>query len=440
MDTMIAAERRRYHRPMNATAPHDERIAEAYLYAFAVHDLARTRWNATQNAANPNRFDVNTLSHARRLLDHRDRWITMPNNDTLYSIAWLDLSGGPVTFAYPAMDERYFSFAFLDPWTDNVACVSRRTVGGEARTLWLAPPGWTGEAPAGATPMRMASNDLWLLGRVLVDGAADVPAVHALQDSMRLDAPGVSRPWRAVPAERDARAFLTFAAEALGRNPVPTRDAALLERVAAVGLVPGEPDPWSRLDEPMREAWTRLMPELRRQLRPGDPSRRSVVGPNWFSGLDHIGRYGEDHGYRAMIALLGLGALERAEAIYATCGQDAGRHALDGTRPCTLTVPADLPVGAFWSLSMYRMEPDGRGFFVDNPIDRYTIGDRTPGIEREADGSLVIRLQHEAPADARGRANWLPAPEGRYVLNWRLYEPGEGLLTRRTPLPAVQAD
>jgi hypothetical protein len=134
-----------------------------------------------------------------------------------------------------------------------------------------------GEAPPDAVPMRMASNDLWLLGRVLVDGAADVPAVHALQDAMRLEAPAVSRPWRAVPAERDARAFLAFAAEALGRSPVPARDAALLDRIAGVGLVPGEADPWSRLDEPTREAWTRLMPELRRRLRPGDPSRRSVV-------------------------------------------------------------------------------------------------------------------------------------------------------------------
>jgi hypothetical protein len=86
---------------------------------------------------------------------------------------------------------------------------------------------------------------------------------------------------------------------------------------------------------------------------------------------------------------------------------------------------------------MYRMEPDGRGFFVENPIDRWTIGERTPGIERETDGSLVVRLQHEAPADACGRANWLPAPDGRFVLNWRLYEPGEGLLSRRYALPGV---
>jgi hypothetical protein len=361
----------------------------------------------------------------------------MPNNDTLYTLAWLDLSAGPVRFAYPAMGERYYSFAFLDPWTDNAALVSRRTHGGDARTLWLAPPGAHGEPPAGDTPLRMAANDIWLLGRVLIDGAPDLPAVHALQDAMRLDAPAVSRPWAAVPDERDARAFLALANEALGRNPLPARDAALLARVAPIGLVPGAPDAWSALDDATRDAWTRLMPELRRRIRPGDPARRSTVGPNWFSGLDHIGRFGGDHAYRATIALLGLGALPREEAIYATCAQDLDGHRLDGANAYALVVPADLPVGAFWSLSMYRMEADGRAFFVDNPIARYTMGDRTPGIVREADGSLVVRLQHAPPRDDAARANWLPAPDGRFVLNWRLYEPGEGLLSRRYPLPGL---
>ena len=433
-----SAEERTLPMPDTTALPDlDERIAEAYLYAFAVHDLARTRRHATQDPANPARVDVNALSHARRLLGPRDRWITMPNNDTLYTIAWLDLSAGPVRFAYPAMGRRYFSFAFLDPWTDNAALVSRRTHGGEARTLWLAPPGWQGTPPEGDTALRMAAHDVWLLGRVLVDGAPDLPAVHALQDAMRLHAPAVSRPWSSEPDERDPRAFLALADEALGRNPVPARDAALLARVAPVGLVPGAPDAWSGLDDATREAWIRAMPELRRRIRPGDPARRTSVGPHWYSGLDHIGRFGDDHAYRATIALLGLGALPREEAIYATCAQDLDGRRLDGANAYTLTVPGDLPVGAFWSLSMYRMEADGRAFFVENPIGRWTIGDRTPGIVREPDGSLVIHLRHAAPDGDAARANWLPAPDGRFVLNWRLYEPGEGLLSRRRALPGV---
>jgi hypothetical protein len=417
----------------------DARVAEAFVWGFPVHDLARTRWNATQNPANPKRFPVNTLSHARRLLGPGDRWITMPNNDTLYTIAWLDLSAGPVTLALPDFGSRYWSFALLEPFTDNAACVSRRTCGGgAARTLWIAPPDWHGEAPAGAQALRMPANDLWLLGRTLVDGEADVPAVHALQDAMRLDAPPVARPWAIEPDEADPQRFIAFTAEALGRNPIPARDAEVAARAAEVGLTAGDPDAWERLDDATRAAWLRLMPDRRRLLRPPAAARAAVAGPGWISGADHIGRFGEDRAYRAFISLIGLGALEREEAIYATCGSDLEQHKLDGRNAYRLTVPADLPVGAFWSLSMYRMEPDGRAFFLENPIRRCTIGDRTPGLARSADGSLAIRLQHAMPADEAGRANWLPAPEGAFVLSWRLYEPGEGLLSRRFALPGVE--
>jgi hypothetical protein len=54
------------------------------------------------------------------------------------------------------------------------------------------------------------------------------------------------------------------------------------------------------------------------------------------------------------------------------------------------------------------MEHDLPDFYlVANPIDRYSIGDRTPGLRRDSDGSLTILIQHEQPADT---SNWLPAP------------------------------
>jgi hypothetical protein len=46
-----------------------------------------------RDPANPNRLPLNTLQHARQLAlaDHNSRWLTAPNNDTLYSSANLDL-------------------------------------------------------------------------------------------------------------------------------------------------------------------------------------------------------------------------------------------------------------------------------------------------------------------------------------------------------------
>ena len=52
-------------------------------------------------------------------------------------------------------------------------------------------------------------------------------------------------------------------------------------------------------------------------------------------------------------------------------------------------------MGAFWSITMYHL----RDFYlVANPIGRYSIGDRTPGLRRDADGSLTIVIQHDQPA------------------------------------------
>ena len=64
---------------------------------------------------------------------------------------------------------------------------------------------------------------------------------------------------------------------------------------------------------------------------------------------------------------------------------------------------------AFWSITMYDL-PDF--FLVENAIDRYSVGDRTPGLTYADDGSLTLTIQRDAPSDPAARANWLPTPEG----------------------------
>jgi hypothetical protein len=92
------------------------------------------------------------------------------------------------------------------------------------------------------------------------------------------------------------------------------------------------------------------------------------------------------------------------------------------------------PVSAFWSLSIYNLSD---GSFVANPIKRYSIGDRTEGLTMNDDGSLTLYIQHEAPADPREKANWLPAPEGAFYLDLRLYVPDDSLQRGEWAPPAV---
>jgi hypothetical protein len=62
-------------------------------------------------------------------------------------------------------------------------------------------------------------------------------------------------------------------------------------------------------------------------------------------------------------------------------------------------------------------------FLVTNPVGRYSIGDRTPGLHQAKDGSLTIFMQREQPEDPAERANWLPTPTGDFRPILRMYEP-----------------
>ena len=91
------------------------------------------------------------------------------------------------------------------------------------------------------------------------------------------------------------------------------------------------------------------------------------------------------------------------------------------------------PAGAFWSLTLYTRD----GPLVDNPINRYAIGDRTPGLVWGADGSLEIRIQQAVPVEGQS-TNWLPAPAGPFHLMMRIYWPDPKVLHGTWTPPPVE--
>ena len=113
--------------------------------------------------------------------------------------------------------------------------------------------------------------------------------------------------------------------------------------------------------------------------------------------------------------------------------QDSDGEFLDGSHTYELTLSPPPPVGAFWSLTMYN-EPD---YYLEaNSIDRFSIGDRTPGLVYGDDGSVTIYIQHDSPG-ADKESNWLPAPEGAFRPILRAYQPGAEILDGTYRFPAV---
>lgn len=116
---------------------------------------------------------------------------------------------------------------------------------------------------------------------------------------------------------------------------------------------------------------------------------------------------------------------------------DGPDRSFDGRREWRLDLPR-LPLDGFWSLSLYAQAPEGGLFFVENPLRRYAVGDRTPGLAKGADGGVSLRIGSRDPGGAL-RANWLPAPAGPFTLVMRAYLPRPDLLEGRFRLPPVQA-
>ena len=109
------------------------------------------------------------------------------NHDTLATVGWLNLRTGPLVLHVPDMDGRYYSVQFTDPSRNTTfAYVGKRTTGTDAGDYFISGPGWNGQVPSGMTEIAAPNHSVLVLGRVLVENDADLPAAHALSKQIRL--------------------------------------------------------------------------------------------------------------------------------------------------------------------------------------------------------------------------------------------------------------
>ena len=436
-----------------------ELARRATIYLFPVYEMYRARWRATVDETNPHRQRLNRFRHVPALADARTRDVTTPNADTLNSSAWLDLSLEPLFLTVPPVGDLYYSYAFIDLFTDNFRVVSHRLKADGLAPHMIVGPSWAGDAPADVTLVRAPTNSAWLLGRILVDSPAELDRVRIMQDRVLLETPDMRNERRILEAGElmrfrtqappepaadwpaadpaDPLDLFDVGMRALAESPLPERDRPLFEMLAPLKLKPGRKFDRRAFDDVEHRALRAGIAQGHADIRAAAGRGRTIDG--WTYGERHLGNFGDDYLYRAATALTALGGLTPAEAVYVSCVVDSERRPLSGAQRYTLAFPTDglPPARAFWSLSAYEVTPDGRAFFVDNPIDRYSIGDLTPGLVRGTDGSLTIYIQRDQPPGARA-ANWLPAPAGPMRLVLRAYQPDEALVEGTYRVPAVR--
>jgi hypothetical protein len=414
---------------MLETAADEEGVRQAFLFGFPVFQMALTRAYAEKTAQKDGRTIVNRFGHRRHLAGPADRAVTTPNNDTIASAAWLDLSSGPVVLSTPSLPGRYHSVALLDLFTDNFRILGSRD-GGEGGKFFITGPAWEGKVPQGLAHVSSPTNDVWAIVRILVTSRADLPSANAAQSEFSLTPYG-SEARLAAPepdGSEDPAGFLDVVNEMLGRGPLPPYQSRRAKMLASFGIRPGKSGAFLELDPKVRQIWLKKFSSMKQDLRNGIDQFSSVQN-GWTKPDANIGKFGVNDGYRASIALTGLAALPEEEAIYLSILKN-------GSKCYTLAVPRDIPVksGGFWSLTLYEQTPEGRQYLFKNPIHKYSIGDRSPDVQRDAHGNIDIFICHEQ----RGAKNWLPSPSGNYGLTFRIYLPLQSVREGRWSLPALQ--
>jgi hypothetical protein len=420
---------------------------EATIWGYPIVENYKATYFYAVLKESPKYGGWNTLHHDRRVYTPDDRFVVSPNNDTPYSGATLDLRAEPFVLSVPDVGDRYYTFQLVDMVTDNFAYIGTRATGNKAGRFALAGPDWKGTLPEGVKLIRCPSYFVGVLGRTQLKGPDDLKNVMAVQDQcalMPLSKLTGEKPRPVEPVDFPAYSEKSVTTLELFRtlnwglqylSPDP-EDLKLLARFAAIGIAPGKAFDPAALDEAKRKAMEAgLAAGLAKIRARADRIGRTVNG--WDLAPTGVPYFGHDYMFRAAYAMKAIYVNSPEEAYYPAANLDANGDPLDGSKHCYAIrfQKGQLPPARyFWSLTMYRKSD---GLLVENPIRRYSIGDRTTGLKLGGDGSLVMYLQHNSPG-ADQESNWLPAPSEPFYVLMRIYGPSASVLNGKWTPPPVE--
>jgi hypothetical protein len=436
--------------------------AYIYLYPLVTMDLTRKQFTNIEPGKEFGKGPMNTFANIAEYPPANFKGVVRSNFDTLYSIAWLDLTKEPMIVSAPDTSGRYYLLPMLDMWTDVFASPGWRTTGTQAGNFLVVPPGWRPDLrdrfieefklPKDIQRIDAPTPYVWIIGRTKTDGPPDYEAVHKIQAGYKVTAlsewgkspkpvevkidPSVDMktPPKIQVDTMPAGKYFAYAAEILKLHPPHLTDEPIIAQMKRIGLEPGKSFDVDKLDPTVKKALERV-PEGAQALMKWKVPTLARVANGWSMNTDTMGVYGNYYLKRAIVTQLGLGANLPEDAVYPMNFADETGKPLDGANKYTLHFDkgATPPVNAFWSITLY----DAEGFQVGNSLNRFAVSSWMP-FTYNPDGSLDLYFQNDSPGAGK-EANWLPAPKGPFNLTMRLYAPkSEALTGKWTPPPVIQ--
>ena len=246
--------------------------AYIYFYPLLSMDISRKTFTNVEPGKEFGKGPMNMFTNVPAYPSADFKGVVRSNFDTLYSIAWLDMTKEPAVITAPDTNGRYYLLPMLDMWTDVFASPGWRTTGTQAGNFLITPPGWNGTVPAGMSRISAPTPHVWVIGRTKTDGPPDYDAVHKIQAGYKVT---MLSDWGKTPRPVEVKIdpsvdmktppkvqvdtmaagkYFAYAAELLKVEPPHITDEPILARMKKIGIEPGKSFDISKLDPAVQKA------------------------------------------------------------------------------------------------------------------------------------------------------------------------------------------
>ena len=383
---------------------------------------------------------LNRLGMLTNYIVPEERIVACPNQDVVYGAGALALDQSPAVIQVPDFGDRFWVYQIVDLRTDSFADLGKM-YGTTPGFYLLVGPDWKGEVPKGIIKVfRATTNTGYVVPRVFQDDTSeDNKTVQAVTQQVMMyplaefDGTMKSRDWTRLPKLPS----MTSGDEEV-KWVVPERFFDILPlALADAPPMPGEEARYAEVHAVLSAA--EKEPKIKAALtKAAIDADKDLVGPlfefrnfglqlphNW-STQNNGAEFGADYFTRTAVAKSNIFVNKPNETKYFYQDLDDRGQRLNGANRYTVTFAQDQtpPVRGFWSLTLYNQHH----FFEPNEIKRYSVGTKNTTLKHNADGSLTIYVQADAPTDPLQRANWLLRP---------LDHRGAIILLRRKPATEV---
>jgi hypothetical protein len=401
----------------------------------------------------------NQIAYWSRLPDWKIQTLT-PNPDAIYLTPFTNTAEvGPVVLEIPPADEGSITGTVMDVWQCALEDVGPAGVDkGQGGTYLILPPGYKDKVPTGYIPLPSDTYAGYALLRSIPKSGSEPDVARAVAYGKRVKlyplsqaaTPPVTTFVDAVDVVYDSTITydLRFF-ESLNRivqaEPWLERDKAMIDQFKSIGIEKGKPfnpDPRTKelLNDAAREAHAWLVARYEVSLSspyyegghwalPG--SRELLEGQATFFAKPDV--YPVDvRGVTFSYAYFTPKHMGTGSSYLLTIADKEGRL-LEGGTTYHLTVPAKAPVKQYWSATVYDRATHA-------PIRNARWPSRssqTPGLQRNADGSVDVYFGPKAPAGKE--SNWIPTSTGGgFEVLFRFYGPEKPLFEKTWRLPDIE--